>query len=223
MRDLGRPRTRRRTVGSLDGVGDGEVQALAAQERQPREQRLADELVRERVVDLAVALLGDDDLGRLGLLDDVEQAPGVDVGRDRFEERERERADRRPRRPRGPVGTPDRGARAGGPTTSRTLSGTSSSSTARSVRNSPDSSKILPLLDEVPEHLLDEERVALGLVEHGVDDRVGRYLAGERGDHHRHCSRGRSVSPTTRSTVRARTSRSSVAASGRDTSSSTSR
>ena len=32
----------------------------------------------------------------------------------------------------------------------------------------------LALLDQVPEHLLDEERVALGLVEHRADDRVGR-------------------------------------------------
>ena len=43
----------------------------------------------------------------------------------------------------------------------------------------------LAFLDEMPEDLLDEERVALRLLEDGADDRVGRGLAREGFEHHR--------------------------------------
>src|SRR5439155_4567934 len=79
MRDLRWTLVTGSFVGALDRVRDGEVQSLAPQERQSGQQRLPDQLVRERVVDLAVARLRHDDSSGLGLLDDVEQGTRVDV------------------------------------------------------------------------------------------------------------------------------------------------
>jgi len=134
-------------------------------------------------VHLAVPLLGNDHARRFGLLDDVEQRTGVDLG-DLLEQRERE-------------GASDDGA--GG----EHLLGLGPQPLQPATDDEPDALRDvefvdgdvgpegpvlvedLSFLDQVAEHLLDEEGVAFRLVEDGGGELLGGGAPSERLEHRR--------------------------------------
>src|SRR5438309_2139546 len=123
-------------------------------------------------MNLSVAFLGDYHTRCLGLLDDVEERARVELGDD-LEQREGERAS-------------DDGARR--QHLLRLLAETLEASTDDEAHALRDVELVdrdvgaevsvrvedLAFLDEVTEHLLDEERVPLRFLEDGTDDLIGR-------------------------------------------------